>query len=410
MNLTRQIPTRPAPAGPPPDDTSWRELPAHQQPEWPNPTALKQAVADLAAAPALISAAECDLLRERLADVARGEAFLLQGGNCAETFADTGPDRIAAQVRTLADMSLALTRGFQVPVVTVGRIAGQYAKPRSESTETRHGETLPTYRGDAVNGMDFTAASRTPDPARLGRVYDASAAALDVLRFGTYDRAGDPGEFFTSHEALILDYEHALTRIDPETGERYAHSGHLLWIGERTRQLDSAHVEFAARVRNPIGIKLGPTVTADEVLALIDRLDPRREPGRLTFITRMGADRVRQVLPGLVEKVDADGARPVWVCDPMHGNTFKAPSGHKTRRFEDILAEIEGFFEVHREIGTHPGGVHLELTPDLVTECVGGATVPGLVDIPVRYESACDPRLNGHQAVELAFAIADLAG
>ncbi|WP_328322497.1 class II 3-deoxy-7-phosphoheptulonate synthase [Streptomyces sp. NBC_00388] len=429
---------------------SWRDLPAAQQPDWPEPAALRAAVAELAAYPPLVRADECDRLRTGLAAVARGEAFLLQGGDCAESFDAVSAGQIRAKVRTLRQMADVLAFAAAVPVVTVGRIAGQYSKPRSRPTETRDGVTLPSYRGDSVNGGAFTVQDRTPDPERLKRMYHASAATLDLLRalaargyagqrqvrewnkkfvrsaaslrrFEALARdvgeapesVGESGaqwaELFASHEALVLDYEGALTRGESggNAGEGlYGLSGHMVWIGERTRQLDGAHVEFASRIRNPVGVKLGPTTTTDEALALVDRLDPEREPGRLTFITRMGADRIRDVLPALVEKTAAEGACPVWVCDPMHGNTFEAPSGHKTRRLDTVLEEITGFFEVHRGLGTHPGGVHLELTGERVTECVGGGVTAG--DLHRRYETACDPRLNDTQALELAFLVGEL--
>ncbi|MDX3243998.1 class II 3-deoxy-7-phosphoheptulonate synthase [Streptomyces sp. ME18-1-4] len=433
---------------------SWRGLPAAQQPTWPDEHALGAVLSDLAAAPPLVFAGECDQLRTRLASVARGEAFLLQGGDCAESFDAVSADQVRDKIKTLLQMAAVLTYASSVPVVKVGRIAGQYSKPRSQPTERREGIELPSYRGDAVNSPQFTPEGRTPDPERLKRMYHASAATLNIVRAFTtggyadlrqvhdwnqdfvasspvgerYERlareidkalaflkacAAEPSEFrstefFSSHEALLLDYESALTRQDSRTGQWYDVSAHLIWIGERTRQLDGAHVEFASRVRNPIAVKLGPTVGADEALALIDRLDPDREPGRLSFITRMGAGQVRDVLPGLVEKVTASGAQVAWICDPMHGNTFTAPSGHKTRRFDDVLDEVKGFFEVHRELGTHPGGIHVELTGEEVTECVGGGAEIRLDDLAQRYESACDPRLNRYQSLDLAFQVAEL--
>ncbi|MEU6981078.1 class II 3-deoxy-7-phosphoheptulonate synthase [Streptomyces sp. NPDC046371] len=434
----------------------WRQLPAAQQPEWPDPGALAETQAFLRSCPPLVYAAECDRLTERLAAVARGEAFLLQAGDCAETFGGVGVDQIDNKLRTILQMAAVLTYAASVPVVKLGRMAGQYAKPRSSAVETRDGTTLPSYRGDAVNGLAFTEESRRPDPHRLRQMYHASAATLNLVRAFTtggyadlrrvhawnrdfvalspagerYERlAGEidsaldfmrscgtlPSEletveFYASHEALLLDYESALTRQDSRTGHLYDVSAHMVWIGERTRQLDGAHVAFAAAVRNPIGVKLGPTSSADDVLALIDRLDPERRPGRLTFITRMGADRITDVLPGLVEKVTASGAQPVWTCDPMHGNTYESASGYKTRQFSRILEEIKGFFEVHHQLGTHPGGIHVELTGDDVTECVGGADAIGDEDLRTRYETACDPRLNRSQSLELAFLIAEMYG
>ncbi|WP_329188371.1 class II 3-deoxy-7-phosphoheptulonate synthase [Actinacidiphila glaucinigra] len=433
---------------------TWRSLPAAQQPEYPDPEALREVIADLQSYPPLVFAGECDQLRDRLGAVARGEAFLLQGGDCAEAFDQIGADQIRSKLKTLLQMGAVLTYAASVPVVKVGRIAGQYSKPRSKPTETRDGVTLPTYRGDSVNGFEFTEAARVPDPERLKRLYNASAATLNLVRAFTtggyadlrqvhawnqdFVRSSPSGqryealareidgalnfmhacgadpeefktvEFYASHEALLLDYESALTRVDSRTGRLYDVSGHMVWIGERTRQLDHAHVEFASKIRNPIGVKLGPTTTPEEALALIDRLDPDREPGRLTFITRMGAGKVRELLPNLVEKVTASGARVAWVCDPMHGNTFEAASGHKTRRFDDVLDEVKGFFEVHHGLGTHPGGIHVELTGDDVTECVGGGDEIFVDDLHQRYETACDPRLNRSQSLDLAFLVAEM--
>ncbi|UNO41490.1 3-deoxy-7-phosphoheptulonate synthase class II [Streptomyces sp. MST-110588] len=445
--MTNQLPTSGA-AG------SWRSLPAAQQPPWPDPVLLREVTDGLSRAPELVFAEESDRLREKMAAVARGEAFLLQGGDCAETFEGTTADAINGKLRTLLQMAVALTYAASVPVVKVGRIAGQYAKPRSRPVERRDGVELPVYRGDAVNGLEFTAGSRVPDPRRLRRMYESSAATLNLVRAfttggladlhqahawnrgfvddspagrryeelaGEIDRSlrfmaacgVDPQElraveFFASHEGLLLDYEEALTRTDDRTGLPYATSGHLLWIGERTRELDGAHVEYFSRIRNPIAVKLGPTATPDEALAYIERLNPQDEPGRLTFIVRMGAGQVRKRLPVLVEKVAANGASVAWVCDPMHGNTFEAASGHKTRRFEDILDEVEGFFEVHRALGTHAGGIHVELTGDDVTECIGGGDEVLVGDLHRRYETACDPRLNHRQSLELAFLVAEM--
>ncbi|MFD4349966.1 class II 3-deoxy-7-phosphoheptulonate synthase [Streptomyces coelicoflavus] len=440
-----------SPSGPPPD--AWRALPAAQQPDWPDSAALRATLSSLASAPPLVFAKECDTLLDRLGEVARGEAFLLQGGDCAETLDAVSAESVRGKLEVLLQMAAVLTYAAGLPVVKVGRIAGQYAKPRSRPTETRDGVTLPSYRGDAVNGAAFTAEARTPDPPRLERVYHASAATLNLLRALTsgghadlhrvhewnrdfvalsasehrYEQLADEidaalafiracgmststmrtTEVFASHEALLLDYESALARTDPDTGRRYALSGHLLWIGERTRQLDGAHVAFAAGVSNPLGVKLGPDAAVGDVLALLDRLDPQRTPGRLTFITRMGRGLVRDRLPALVEAVRAEGARVAWVCDPMHGNTFTAPSGHKSRRFDDVLDEITGFFEVHRALGTHPGGVHMELTGEDVTECVGGSNEVLSDDLHLRYETACDPRLNRGQSMDLAFRVAE---
>ena len=429
-------------------------VPAAQQPEWPDRAVLDDVTAQLGLLPPLVFAGECDALKERLGAVARGEAFLLQGGDCAETFVDATADIIRNKIKTLLQMAVVLTYGAQVPVVKVGRIAGQFAKPRSAATETRDGVTLPAYRGDAVNGQEFTPAARAHDPQRLLRMYNTSAATLNLVRAFTqggladlrevhswnsgfvaasaahqrYDAmardidralafmaaAGvDPEAFrtvdlYSSHEALLLDYERALTRTDSRTGLPYDVSGHLLWVGERTRDLAGAHIDFAASIRNPIAVKVGPSTTPDDVLALIERLDPEREPGRLTLVSRMGCTRVRETLPPLVEKVTASGAVVAWVCDPMHGNTFEAPNGHKTRRFDDVIEEVRGFFEVHRVLGTHPGGLHIELTGDDVTECLGGSGGIGEVDLPMRYQTACDPRLNHAQSLELAFLVAEM--
>ncbi len=437
-----------------PDLATLRALGAAQQPSWPDGSALDDAVAKLRKVPPLVFAGECDELKEKLGAVARGEAFLLQGGDCAETFDGVTADNVRNKLRVLLQMAVVLTYAASVPVVKLGRLAGQYAKPRSSDTETRGDVTLPAYRGDAVNGFDFTEAARVPDPQRLVEVYHASASTLNLVRAfvtGGYadlrqvhtwntdfvrespvgrryerlaseiDRAltfmtaigADPDEFHrvdfhSSHEALVLEYEHALTRIDSRTQQPYDVSAHFLWIGERTRQLDGAHVELLSRIRNPIGVKLGPTTSPDDALALAAKLNPDNEPGRLTFITRMGAGKIRDRLPELVEKVTAAGVTVAWVCDPMHGNTFEASSGYKTRRFDDVISEVQGFFDVHRALGTWPGGVHVELTGDDVTECVGGGEALLEDDLHNRYESVCDPRLNRVQSLELAFLVAEM--
>ena len=434
---------------------SWRALPAKQQPLWPDPAAVQTAAAELRSYPPLVFAGECDQLKDRLAQVARGEAFVLQGGDCAETFAGVTADAIRNKLKTLLQMAAVLTYAGSVPVVKIGRIAGQYGKPRSKDTETRDGVTLPAYRGDSVNGFDFTAESRVPDPWRMVRMYHSSAATLNLVRAFTtggyadlhqvnaWNRdfvASSPSgkryellaaeiqraldfmracgidpeetrtvEFFSSHEGLLLEYEAALTRTDSRTGTPYNTSGHFVWIGERTRDLDGAHLEYFSSIRNPIGIKLGPSTTPDDALTYLRRLNPDREPGRLTFIIRMGAGVIRDKLPALVEKVTAEGHQVAWICDPMHGNTFEAPSGHKTRRFDDVLDEVKGFFEVHRALGTHPGGIHVELTGDDVTECVGGGDEIAFGDLATRYESACDPRLNRSQYLALAFLVAEMS-
>jgi 3-deoxy-7-phosphoheptulonate synthase len=431
----------------------WRALPAAQQPDWPDPAHLAEVTRELADLPPLVFAGECDLLKERLAAVARGEAIVLQGGDCAETFAGATADSVRAKLQTLLQMAVVLTYGASVPVIKIGRMAGQFAKPRSRPSEVRDGTELPVYRGDAINGLEFTPQARTPDPGRLLRAYHCSAVTLNLCRAfatggyadlrqvhawnqdfvqaspagqryerlaGEIDRAlafmracgADPEELhavelYSSHEALLLDYEQALTRTDSRTGLPYDSSAHLLWIGERTRHPSGAHVAFASAIRNPVAVKVGPEATPADVLALIDRLNPGREPGRLTLITRMGASRIRDALPPLIRAVVAEHIEIPWVCDPMHGNTFEAPSGHKTRRLRDVLDEVQGFFEVHHRLGTHPGGIHIEFTGDNVTECVGGSYEIAADDLPQRYETACDPRLNRSQALDLAFMVAD---
>jgi 3-deoxy-7-phosphoheptulonate synthase len=432
----------------------WPELPAHQQPPWPDSAELARAVAELRALPPLVFAGECDILLERLASASRGEAFVLMGGDCAETFEANTADSIRARLQTVLQMSVVLTYAASLPVIKVGRLAGQYFKPRSKVIELRDGIELTSYLGDAVNSMEFTEQARRPDAQRLLRAYNASSAALNLVRAFTQggyadlrqvhawnqdfvrdstagqryenlaaeiDRAlsfmqacgANPDEFkrvefFAAHEALSIDYERAMTRIDSRTGLPYDVSGHFLWIGERTRQLDAAHVQFASVIRNPIGVKVGPTASAEDIVEIAERLNPDRIPGRLTLITRMGAGKVRDVLPGIVQKVDASGVPVVWVCDPMHGNTREASTGHKTRVFDDIINEVKGFFEVHRDLGTFPGGIHIELTGDDVTECVGGTGGVLEGNLGDRYETACDPRLNREQSLELAFLVADM--
>ncbi len=427
-------------------------LGAAQQPTYLDRDAVDAAVARLRTRPPLVFAGECDDLKAKIAAVTRGEAFLLQGGDCAETFDGVTADNVRNKLRVLLQMAVVLTYAASVPVVKVGRIAGQYAKPRSSDLETRGDVTLPAYRGDAVNGFDFTPDSRAHDPQRLVDVYHASASTLNLVRAfvtGGYadlrqvhtwntdfvrestagqqyeamandiDRAltfmkaigADPDEFHrvdfhSSHEALVLEYEHAMTRIDSRTQLPYDVSGHFVWIGERTRQLDGAHVELLRHIQNPIGVKLGPTTTPDDALALAERLNPDNEAGRLTFITRFGAGRIRDGLPHLIEKVTAAGVQVAWVCDPMHGNTFETSTGYKTRNFDDVIEEVQGFFDVHRSLGTWPGGVHVELTGDDVTECVGGGELLSEAGLSDRYESVCDPRLNRVQSLELAFLVA----
>ncbi len=434
-------------------ELTWPDLPVAQQIPWPDPAEVEQAIGRLRSLPPLVFAGECDALRDRLAAVERGEAFVLMAGDCAETFASNTADSIRARLKTVLQMSVVLTYGSQMPVVKIGRVAGQYFKPRSSPVEDRGGTQLTSYFGDAVNAVEFTPEARRPDAQRLVETYHASSAALNLVRAFTQggyadlrhvhtwnqdfvretsagrryermaseiDRAlgfmnacgADPEEFhrvefFAGHEALSLDYERALTRIDSRSGMPYDVSAHFLWIGERTRQLDGAHVDFAARIHNPIGVKIGPTADPDDVAELVERLDPDRVPGRLTLIVRMGAGNVRDRLPDIIAKVTDTGHPVIWVCDPMHGNTRTAASGHKTRSFSDVVDEVAGFFEVHRALGTHPGGLHVELTGDDVTECVGGTEGVPEDGLHVRYETACDPRLNRAQSLELAFQVAE---
>jgi 3-deoxy-7-phosphoheptulonate synthase len=424
---------------------AWRALSAAQQPEWPDPVALRRVALTLAGLPPLVVASEVDQLRDRLAAVARGEAFLLQGGDCAETFATSSQSDIAGKVRVLLQMSVVLTYGASMPVVKVGRIAGQYAKPRTAATDV---SGRPSYRGDMVNDLH---GERTPDPDRLLRAYSTAASTLNLLRAyaggglaaldrvhawntafarttetgaryeklageidqavrfmracGVHDAALDGVELYASHEALILEYERALTRI--EDGRAYDLSGHLVWVGERTRQMDGAHLDFVSRIANPIGVKLGPSTTPEYAAELVERLDPHNEPGRLTLISRMSNARVRDVLPPIVEKVQSTGHLVVWHCDPMHGNTEETPDGVKTRHLDRIIDEVDGFFDVHAALGTHPGGLHVELTGDDVTECIGGTADLTAADLTRRYETACDPRLNIEQSLELAFRVAE---
>jgi 3-deoxy-7-phosphoheptulonate synthase len=429
-------------------------LVAAQQPNWPDRTKLEAAVKELRALPPLVFAGECDNLKAKVAQAARGEAFWLQGGDCAETFVGATADSIRNRIKTILQMAAVLQYGASMPVIKVGRMAGQFAKPRSNDIEKRGDVSLPAYRGDAVNDLEFTEQARTPDPSRLVKVYNTSSATLNLVRAFTQGGFADlrlvhewnkgfvkdsnagakyealakeigraldfmrsaginPEEFktvdfYSSHEALILEYEKALTRIDSRTGLAYDVSAHFIWIGERTRQLDGAHIDFAKKVKNPIGVKLGPKTTIDEMLKLMEVLNPDEEPGRLTFITRMGAKNIRTVLPPLVDAVKKSGRSVLWVCDPMHGNTYESPTGFKTRSFDEVLDEVKGFFEVHLAKGTHPGGIHIELTGDDVTECVGGAAEISHDDLATRYETACDPRLNHTQSLELAFLVAEM--
>jgi 3-deoxy-7-phosphoheptulonate synthase len=430
----------------------WRGLPIKQQPEWPDAAAVAAASRQIASFPPLVFAGEVDDLRDKLARAAAGNAFLLQGGDCAETFAGATAEQIKNRVKTILQMAVVLTYGASMPIVKMGRMAGQFAKPRSTDTETRGDVTLPAYRGDIVNGYDFTAESRTPDPARLVQGYHTAVSTLNLVRAFTQGGfadlrqvhswnkgfAANPAnkryeilardidraikfmeaagadfeelrrvDFYASHEGLLMDYERPMTRIDSRTGTPYNTSAHFLWVGERTRDLDGAHIDYFSRVRNPIGVKLGPTTSADDMLRLIDKLDPDREPGRLTFITRMGAGKVRDALPPLLEAIKGHEATPLWVSDPMHGNGLTTSTGYKTRRFDDVVDEVQGFFESHRAVGTHPGGIHIELTGDDVTECLGGSEHIDEATLATKYESLCDPRLNHMQSLELAFLVAE---
>ena len=435
---------------------SWRSKPIVQVPEYPDADALAAVEKQLRGFPPLVFAGEARRLKAELAKAAEGRAFLLQGGDCAESFAEFHPDNIRDTFRVLLQMAVVLTYGGTLPIIKVGRLAGQFAKPRSAGTETIDGVELPSYRGDIINGMDFTTEARVSDPARMVQAFNQSAATLNLLRAfaqGGYadlhkvhqwtlgflsdtpaaekysqfaDRIQDTlefmeacgitaetvpqmreTEFYTSHEALLLPYEEALTRNDSTTGQWYGCSAHMLWLGERTRQLDHAHIEFLRGIQNPIGVKVGPKTTPDDLLALCDAMNPENEAGRLTVITRMGAERVAEHLPSLVRAAVREGCKIVWSCDPMHANTVKSASGFKTRQFDRILAEVKTFFAVHRAEGTHAGGVHFELTGADVTECVGGAQAITDANLGDRYHTHCDPRLNASQALELAFQLAE---
>jgi 3-deoxy-7-phosphoheptulonate synthase len=435
---------------------SWRPKPIVQVPEYPDPAALEKAVERLRRFPPLVFAGEARRLKAQLGEVCERGAFLLQGGDCAESFAEFHADNIRDTFKVLLQMTVVLMYGAGCPVVKVGRLAGQFAKPRSEPVEVREGLELPAYRGDMINAMDFTAEARTPDPERMIQAYNQSASTLNLLRafaqggFADLHRvnrwtqgfvAASPqgrryqdlaeritdalafmeacgltseevpqireADFFTSHEALLLEYEQALTRVDSTTGDWYDCSAHMLWIGHRTRGLDGAHVEFTRGIGNPLGVKVGPPIEPDELLRLIDVLNPRNEPGRLTLIVRMGADKVESLLPPLVRAVERDGRKVVWACDPMHGNTIKSANGYKTRAVDKILQEVRGFFAVHQAEGSYAGGVHFEMTGQDVTECLGGAQEITEGALGDRYHTHCDPRLNANQALELAFLIAE---
>ncbi len=436
---------------------SWRSKPIQQVPAYTDEAALKVVEEQLAGFPPLVFAGEARKLKKALASVAAGEAFLLQGGDCAESFAEHSADNIRDFFRVFLQMAVVLTFAGSCPVVKVGRIAGQFAKPRSAPTETVDGVELPSYRGDIINGIDFEELARNPDPHRQLKAYRQSAATLNLIRaFATGGYANlenahgwmlgfikdspqssryaelaeqitqtidfmraigiNPEQhqemritdFYPSHEALLLGYEEAMTRVDSTSGEYYATSGHMLWIGDRTRQPDHAHVEYMRGIENPIGVKCGPSLTPDGLLQLIDALDPKNEAGRLTLICRFGADKVFDHLPALIRAVKREGRNVVWSCDPMHGNTIKAASGFKTRPFDQVMQEVRNFFAVHQAEGTHAGGIHLEMTGQNVTECTGGARALTDADLSDRYHTYCDPRLNAEQALEIAFLTSEL--
>jgi 3-deoxy-7-phosphoheptulonate synthase len=435
---------------------SWRDFPIKQVPAYQDGKALADVEARLASYPPLVFAGEARNLKAQLAEVCEGRAFLLQGGDCAESFAEHHADNIRDMFRVLLQMSIVLTYGGKLPVIKVGRIAGQFAKPRSADTETIDGVELPSYRGDIINGMEFNEAARVPDPERQIAAYRQAASTLNLLRAFAKGGYADLNEvhrwnqdfvadspqgeryeemaqkideamafmaacgvssattpqmgmvdFFTSHEALLLGYEQSLTRLDSTSGEHYDTSAHMLWIGDRTRQPDGAHVEFLSGVQNPLGLKCGPSLEPDELITLLDKLNPENEAGRITLIARFGHDNVEKHLPALIRKVEAEGRKVVWSCDPMHGNTIKASNGYKTRPVDLILNEVQQFMAVHKAEGTHPGGVHFEMTGQNVTECLGGAQAISEEDLSSRYHTHCDPRLNASQALELAFLISE---
>lgn len=436
--------------------TSWQDFPIRQVPSYPDTDALADVEARLASFPPLVFAGEARQLKAQLAQVAEGKAFLLQGGDCAESFAEHHADNIRDTFRVMLQMSTVLTFGAKMPVVKVGRMAGQFAKPRSADTETQDGVELASYRGDIINGIEFTEEARVPDPNRQIAAYRQAASTLNLLRafakggyadltevhrwnqgFVADSQQGERYEkianqideailfmeacginsqtapqlgmvdFFTSHEALLLGYETALTRLDSTSGDYYDTSAHMLWIGDRTRQPDGAHVEFLSGVKNPVGLKCGPSLDPEELIVLLDKLNPENEAGRITLIGRFGHENVEAHLPALIRAVEREGRKVVWSCDPMHGNTIKASNGYKTRPVDRILAEVQSFMEVHRAEGTHAGGIHFEMTGQNVTECLGGAQAISEEDLSSRYHTHCDPRLNGSQALELAFLIAE---
>ena len=438
--------------------TDWRSKPRIQMPDYTDAAALQAVERKLSSYPPLVFAGEARRLKSHLAKVSRGEAFLLQGGDCAESFAEFSADTIRDTFKVMLQMAMVLTYGAKVPVVKLGRMAGQMAKPRSAPTEVVNGQELPSYRGDIINGFDFTPESRTPDPARMEQAYLQAAASLNLLRaFSTggyadvhkvhawtlgftdkpeaekyrdlanrisdtldfMEAAGlstetnhelQTVEFYTSHEALLLEYEEALTRVDSTSGKWLAGSGHMIWIGDRTRQPDGAHVEYCKGVMNPIGLKCGPSMTSGHLKALMNTLNPDNEAGRLTLIARFGAGQVGEHLPRLIKAVEEEGAKVVWSCDPMHGNTIKSSTGYKTRPFESVLREVREFFDIHNAEGTIPGGVHFEMTGKDVTECTGGVRAVTDEDLSDRYHTACDPRLNASQSLELAFLVAEELG
>ena len=441
----------------PATESNWRDLPAIQQPSWPDQGEVRAAEAKLADLPPLVFAGEARELTRLLGEAAHGRAFLLQAGDCAESFNEFSAPIIRNKLKIILQMALVLTYGAGLPVVKVGRIAGQFAKPRSAATETISGVELPSFRGHIINGDEPTLEARTPNPWRMVTAYHQAASTLNLLRAFTtggfadlahvhnwnlefvrqsslgrrYDAMANEidralqfmravgvdshsesalhqVEFFTSHEALLLEYEDALTRQDSLTNDWYACSAHLLWVGERTRQLDHAHIEFLSKVRNPIACKVGPTATPEEVIELCERLNPLREPGRLTLISRMGASKIRERLPQLITALRDAGHVVLWTCDPMHGNTRTSSTGHKTRHFDDVISEVRDFFAVHAELGTWPGGIHIELTGDDVTECLGGSEDLSEAQLSTRYETICDPRLNARQSTDLAFQVAEL--
>ena len=434
---------------------SWTKFAAKHLPVYQGKEELDLVLSKIKKYPPLVFAGESRSLKKALASVVKGEAFLLQGGDCAESFAEFHPDNIRDTFKVILQMSLVLTASASVPVVKVGRIAGQFSKPRSAPTEKKDGKELPSYLGDNINGMEFSEKARIPDPKRLFRAYSQSASTLNLLRAfsqggfadlrqvhlwnlgfikektkGKYkeieDKISDAlafmeacginsdnnrrlrtVNFYTSHEALLLPFEECMTRVDSTTGEYHDTSAHFVWIGDRTRQIDGAHVEFCRGIKNPIGLKCGPSLKPDELIKLCNILNPENEPGRMTLISRFGADNVEKFLPSLIKTVKKEGLNVVWSCDPMHGNTTKSNSGFKTRPFERVLHEVESFFDIHHDMGTYPGGVHLEMTGQNVTECIGGAQAIKDEDLSARYHTHCDPRLNASQAIELAFLISD---